>query len=174
MTQLWWNSNSTCRAIYWMHIPSFKLISQSMLKKSPEKSDGQMDGQTDGHCHSIIHPFFKRAHKKEDLIVSALVLGQTCQFCHPEVYGKSWLIPQNNKKTTMFIISGRHYVSISIKHIKALCHAVKFTNVIMTDQSMRSQNIDVLVQERRNSMELPLTHRCYSLIFNETFNDNEQ
>ena len=60
MTQLWWNSNSTCRATYWMHIPSFKLISQSMLEKSPENSDGR----TDGHCHSIIRPFFKRAYKK--------------------------------------------------------------------------------------------------------------
>ena len=46
-----------------MHIPSFKLISQSMLKKSPENSDGRTDGQTDGHCHSIIRPFFKRAYK---------------------------------------------------------------------------------------------------------------
>ena len=46
-----------------MHIPSFKLISQSTLKKSPENSDGRTDGQTDGHCHSIIRPFFKRAYK---------------------------------------------------------------------------------------------------------------
>ena len=50
-----------------MHIPSFNLISQSMLKKSPENSDGRTDGrtdgQTDGHCHSIIRPFFKRAYK---------------------------------------------------------------------------------------------------------------
>ena len=49
-----------------MHIPSFKLISQSTLKKSPENSDGRTDGrtdgQTDGHCHSIIRPFFKRAY----------------------------------------------------------------------------------------------------------------
>ena len=52
-----------------MHIPSFKLISQSMLKKSPENSDGRTDGrtdgQTDGHCHSIIRPFFKRAYKNQ-------------------------------------------------------------------------------------------------------------
>ena len=31
-----------------MYIPSFKLISQSMLKKSPENTDGRTDGQTDG------------------------------------------------------------------------------------------------------------------------------
>ena len=31
-----------------MHIPSFKLISQSMLKKSPENADGRTDGRTDG------------------------------------------------------------------------------------------------------------------------------
>ena len=43
MTQLWCNSNSTCRATYWMYILSFKLISQSMLKKSPEK---RTDGRT--------------------------------------------------------------------------------------------------------------------------------
>ena len=47
-----------------MHIPSFKLISQSTLKKSPENSEGRTDGQTDRHCHSIIRPFFKRAYKK--------------------------------------------------------------------------------------------------------------
>ena len=48
MTQLWCNSNSTCRATYWMYIPSFKLISQSMLEKNPENADGRTDGQTDG------------------------------------------------------------------------------------------------------------------------------
>ena len=56
------------RATYWMHIPSFKLISQSMLKKSPENSDGRPDGRTEGrtdrHCHGIIRLFFKRAYKK--------------------------------------------------------------------------------------------------------------
>ena len=31
-----------------MYIPSFKLISQSMLKKSPENADGRTDGRTDG------------------------------------------------------------------------------------------------------------------------------
>ena len=50
-----------------MHIPSFKLISQSTLKKNPKnldgRTDGRTDGQTDGHCHSIIRPFFKRAYK---------------------------------------------------------------------------------------------------------------
>ena len=30
-----------------MHIPSFKLISQSMLKKSPENANGRTDGRTD-------------------------------------------------------------------------------------------------------------------------------
>ena len=30
-----------------MYIPSFKLISQSMLKKSPENADGRTDGRTD-------------------------------------------------------------------------------------------------------------------------------
>ena len=46
-----------------MYIPSFKLISQSMLKNSPENPDGRTDGWTDGHCHGIIRPFFKRAYK---------------------------------------------------------------------------------------------------------------
>ena len=46
MTQLWCKSNSTCRATYWMYIPSFKLISQSMLKISPENADGRTDGRT--------------------------------------------------------------------------------------------------------------------------------
>ena len=31
-----------------MYIPSFKLISQSMLKKSPENADGRTDRRTDG------------------------------------------------------------------------------------------------------------------------------
>ena len=48
VTQLWCNSNSTCRATHWMYIPSFKLISQSMLKKSPENADGRTDRRTDG------------------------------------------------------------------------------------------------------------------------------
>ena len=48
VTQLWCNSNSTCRATYWMYIPRFELISQSMLKKSPENADGRTDGGTDG------------------------------------------------------------------------------------------------------------------------------
>ena len=48
MTQLWCNSNLTCRATHWMYLPSFKLISQSMLKKSPENADGRTDGRTDG------------------------------------------------------------------------------------------------------------------------------
>ena len=30
-----------------MYIPSFKLISRSMLKKSPENADGRTDGRTD-------------------------------------------------------------------------------------------------------------------------------
>ena len=47
VTQLWCNSNSTCRATYWMYIASFKLISQSMMKKSPENADGRTDGRTD-------------------------------------------------------------------------------------------------------------------------------
>ena len=71
VTQLWCNSNSTCRATYWKYIPSFKLISQSMLKESPENADGRTDGwtdgRTDGHCHGIIRPFFKRAYNKRSL-----------------------------------------------------------------------------------------------------------
>ena len=43
VNQLWCNSNLTCRATYWMYIPSFKLISQSMLKESPENADGRTD-----------------------------------------------------------------------------------------------------------------------------------
>ena len=57
MTQLWWNSNSTCRATYWMHIPSFKVISHSMLKKSPENSDGRTDRWTSPrHNTSVFSP----------------------------------------------------------------------------------------------------------------------
>ena len=48
-----------------MYIPSLKLIYQSMLKKSPENTDGRTDGRTDGHCHGIIRPFFKRAYKNK-------------------------------------------------------------------------------------------------------------
>ena len=48
-----------------MHIPSFKLISQSMLKKSPENSDGRTDGRTDRRTDGRTLPrFFKRAYKK--------------------------------------------------------------------------------------------------------------
>ena len=45
-----------------MHIPSFKLISQSTLKKVRKT---RTDGRTDGQCHSIIRPFFKRAYKND-------------------------------------------------------------------------------------------------------------
>ena len=48
VTKLWCNSNLICRATYWMYILSFKLISQSMLKKSPENADRRTDGRTDG------------------------------------------------------------------------------------------------------------------------------
>ena len=60
VTQLWCNSNSTCRATYWMYIPSFKLISQSMLKKNPENTDGRTDGRTLPRHNTSV---FKRAYK---------------------------------------------------------------------------------------------------------------
>ena len=47
VTQLWCDSILTCRATYWMYIPSLKLISYSILKKSPENANGRTDGQTD-------------------------------------------------------------------------------------------------------------------------------
>ena len=77
-----------------MHIPSFKLISQSTLKKSPENSDGRTDGrtdgQTDGHCHSIIRPFFKRAYNKKMLVFKSvfwwLITLQYKNKMQPQVY----------------------------------------------------------------------------------------
>ena len=107
MTQLWWNSNSTCRATYWMHIPSFKLISQSTLKKSPENSDGRTDGRTDGHCHSIIRPFFKRAYKKRDeltahkqlksILVTSSYIRLTMLFQgQGHGQGQSWQLTKSN------------------------------------------------------------------------------
>ena len=71
-----------------MHIPSFKLISQSMLKKSPENSDGRTDGtdgRTDGHCHSIIRPFFKRAYKNLVMIS----IGVTCNTPQPNLLAEN-------------------------------------------------------------------------------------
>ena len=67
VTQLWWKSNLTCHATCGMYILSLKIISESMLKKSPENLDGLTDGRTDGHCHGIIRPFFKRAYKKSNI-----------------------------------------------------------------------------------------------------------
>ena len=55
MTQLWCKSNSTCRATYWMYIPSFKLISQSMLKKSPENADGRTGRIKNDQINNISH-----------------------------------------------------------------------------------------------------------------------
>ena len=68
--QLWCKSNSTCHATYWMYIPSFKLISQSMFKRSPENADGRTDGRTDGRMHRRTLPrhntsFFKRAYNQK-------------------------------------------------------------------------------------------------------------
>ena len=41
-------------------------------KHVEEKSGkcGRTDGRTDGHCHDIIRSFFKRAYKKDQLIVA--------------------------------------------------------------------------------------------------------
>ena len=55
-----------------MYIQSFKLIAQSMLKKSPENADRWTDGQSDGHCHGIICLFFKRAYKKGSLVTELI------------------------------------------------------------------------------------------------------
>ena len=47
VTQLWWNPNSIYRATYSMHIPRFKLISQSIFKKVRKtRTDGRTDGRT--------------------------------------------------------------------------------------------------------------------------------
>ena len=57
MTRLRCNSNSICRATYCIYMPSFKLIYQSMLKKTWKT-------RTDRHCYGIIRPLFKRAYVK--------------------------------------------------------------------------------------------------------------
>ena len=50
-----------------MYIPSFKLISQSMLKSGKcGRTDGQTDGRTDGHCHGIIRRFSNGRIKRDD------------------------------------------------------------------------------------------------------------
>ena len=79
VTQLWCNSNSTCQATYWMYIPSFKLISQSMLEKVRKpRTDGRTDGRMDWHCHSMICPFLKQAYKKwKSQVQPMLITGQT-------------------------------------------------------------------------------------------------
>ena len=59
LTRSQWNSNSTNRDTYWMYMPSFKLISQSMMQKVPKKL-----GRMDGYHHGIIRPFPKRAYKR--------------------------------------------------------------------------------------------------------------
>ena len=103
MTQLWCNSNSTCRATYWMYIPSFKLISQSMLKKSPENADGRTDGWTDGRTDiaTVLYvPFFKRTYKNEHIWIQCLI---KCSFLWSQIFPRGnsatrrnvskWIIP---------------------------------------------------------------------------------
>ena len=58
VSPLRWNSNSTCSVPYWKYKPSFKFISQSILKKSPE--------WVDKHHQGIIRPFFKRMYKNDN------------------------------------------------------------------------------------------------------------
>ena len=42
LTKLRWNSNSTCRATYWIYIPIFKLIAQGRNVRKT-RTDGQTD-----------------------------------------------------------------------------------------------------------------------------------
>ena len=63
VTQLRWNSNLICRVTYWEYIPSSTLVSQSMVKKSPENSVGRTERRMDGHCQSIIRPHCKGPYK---------------------------------------------------------------------------------------------------------------
>ena len=72
MTRFWWNSDLTYHAKYWIYIPSFKLISQSVLKKSGKLglTDRRTDIRMDGQCNDIIRPFFKRAYEQlRDFII---------------------------------------------------------------------------------------------------------
>ena len=48
------------RLVYLLNVPSYKLISQSMLKKTSGKL-GRTDRQI--YCHGMIRPFFKLAYK---------------------------------------------------------------------------------------------------------------
>ena len=71
-----------------MYIPSFKLISQSMLKKSPENKDGRTDGQTDGRTlprHNTSR--FPNGHIKTH-VVQCKKIGQSVKCL--------WIISRNN------------------------------------------------------------------------------
>ena len=122
MTQLWCNSNSTCRATYWMYIPSFKLISQSMLKKSPEtRTDGQTDGRTDGRTfprHNTSRFSNGRIKIKKNMVIScyyslAWILGcpQAISCCH-------WLLIKWSKVELLISGHARWFtISISEWHV---------------------------------------------------------
>ena len=88
MTQLWCNSNATCRATHWMYIPSFKLISQSMLKKSPGNADGQTDGRTLPR-HNTVKCHYNACHYNANASLTRSILGSqtapTCPHDHPRV-----------------------------------------------------------------------------------------
>ena len=145
-TQLWCNSNSTCHATYWMYIPSFKLISQSMLKKSPENAHGRTDGQTDiptacyvRFSNGCIIRSIKWQHWQEQC--SAKVFEKWRQMTHTiEKYGDisnfsgvtsnchSWISnawghwPLQSKKVGTFLISmcqmsPKHSLGITLQEI---------------------------------------------------------
>ena len=72
MTWLWWTSNLTCCATYWMYTSKFQIDISKHVEKSQENLDGGTDGETDGHCHGITWPSFEQAYNLSQCWPSSL------------------------------------------------------------------------------------------------------
>ena len=105
-----------------MYVPSFKLISQSMLKKSPENVDGRTDRRTDGHCHGIIRPFFKRAYKN---LWIAYAGDETQWRHHEQTWFSSFLLIYSSDLYKLFghawHLNIRHITWPNIESLKCIC-----------------------------------------------------
>ena len=88
-----WKSNSTCHATYCICIPSFKLISRSMLRLCGW-TDIWTDWHMDEHCHGIIIClFFKREYKKQQGVRHIYSSKETFLKCfsHKKQYQKLYI-----------------------------------------------------------------------------------
>ena len=101
-----------------MYIPSLKLISQSMLKKSPENPDGRTDRRTDGRTLP--------RHNTSRFSNGRIKMTSLTEHTIPSIKERMFLIniTPNNKTTSMYfhVITLQFYWTIVWEGITMRCH----------------------------------------------------